>query len=297
MEELISVIMSTYNETIEELRNSISSILNQTYKNLEFIIVNDNPQNSNILTCLDEFSDKRIVVIRNEVNKGIVESLNKAIEISNGKYIARMDADDISSIERISKQYIYLKKNGLDIVGGNLELIDRNGKNLYKQHFPEKQKRIEFFLRWGNCVPHPTWLLKKDVYLSLNGYRNIPSCEDYDFICRAIKQGFRIGNLDEYILQYRLRENSISNSDIGKQFIIRRYLVKNKNKDLSVNDIDKYIKSALFKKEIFQYNEFMRIKQSIMNAKKYYLIMKMLTNKYSYVLFVELVFIKLRNLF
>ena len=93
--ELVSVIMSTYNTDSEMLKESINSILNQTYKNIELIIVNDG-SNKDDLKVIKSFNDNRIRVVNNKVNEGLAISLNKAIDISNGIYIARMDSDDIS---------------------------------------------------------------------------------------------------------------------------------------------------------------------------------------------------------
>ena len=96
MRELISVIMSVYNETNIDLLLSINSILNQTYENLEFIIVDDNPDNKRIKEVLDQQTDPRIKIIYNKANMGLVFSLNEALKHVNGEFVARMDADDIS---------------------------------------------------------------------------------------------------------------------------------------------------------------------------------------------------------
>ncbi len=115
---MISVIMSTYNEENMLIRQAVESILNQTYSEFEFIIVLDNPKNIEIANLIQEYAsrDKRIVILKNEKNLGLVKSLNKALEISKGEYIMRMDADDISEKDRIEKEYKFLKENNLDLV-------------------------------------------------------------------------------------------------------------------------------------------------------------------------------------
>ncbi len=110
MEDLISVIMSTYNESVSELRESIESVLKQTYSNIEFIIVIDNPNNEELSAFIYSFDDPRIRVIKNDRNIGLVNSLNKAICQSKGKYLARMDADDICEANRLKLQKDYLEK-------------------------------------------------------------------------------------------------------------------------------------------------------------------------------------------
>ncbi|HDL4956660.1 TPA: glycosyltransferase, partial [Mannheimia haemolytica] len=98
MNKKISVVMSTYNEPVEWVEKSIRSILNQTYDNIEVIVICDNPDNKGIVDLLNliKEGDNRVVLHFNERNKGLIYSLNKAINLSSGEYIARMDADDIS---------------------------------------------------------------------------------------------------------------------------------------------------------------------------------------------------------
>ena len=100
----VSVIMSTYKEPIEWIQQSVDSILNQTYKNLEFIIIVDNPEYAELVSLLNDYadSDDRISVVVNNNNIGLVKSLNKALSFCTGEYVARMDADDISLPERLS---------------------------------------------------------------------------------------------------------------------------------------------------------------------------------------------------
>lgn len=123
----ISVIMSAYNETLDELSSSIDSIIKQTYQNIEFIIVDDNPKNKNIKTAVHKVKDSRIKLIENKKNVGLVQSLNEAINQATGCFIARMDADDISKKNRLEDELHYVERNKLDVVGSFLEIIDENG--------------------------------------------------------------------------------------------------------------------------------------------------------------------------
>ncbi|HCW53828.1 MAG TPA: hypothetical protein DG753_08850 [Clostridium sp.] len=125
-EELVSVIMSCYNEKIEWIRKSIDSILNQSYKNIEFVIVNDNPEYEELKEVLHEYEkkDSRVKLYFNKQNKGLIYSLNKALEISNGNYVARMDADDISYLYRLNDEVEVLKNDNVDFVMSNADIID-----------------------------------------------------------------------------------------------------------------------------------------------------------------------------
>ena len=107
---LVSVIMAEYNTNEKLLKESIESILNQTYKNFEFIIVDDCGTN-NVKKITEEYNDKRIKVLKNKKNSGLVFSLNKAINMCEGKYIARMDTDDYSYPKRLEKQVTFIEKN------------------------------------------------------------------------------------------------------------------------------------------------------------------------------------------
>lgn len=283
----VSIIMSTYNESYTELHQSIESILNQTHKNIEFIIVSDNPKNKNIDKVVREYTDSRIVLICNSKNIGLVESLNKAIKASTGNYIARMDADDISIPDRIEKQLDYLTKKQLDLVGCWIEAF--NDSNSYKQSFPVNNEYIKLFLRWGNCIPHPTWMVKKEVYYKLNGYRSVPRCEDYDFICRFYKAGYRAGNLNEYLLKYRVRENSISNSNPYEQYLIRRYVAKNRKKGMSMLMLENYLNSNEYSIEKEKYMDFVN------RVQKKNSFIQVVSNKYLYITFMEKIGLKLRN--
>jgi glycosyltransferase involved in cell wall biosynthesis len=240
MGDLVSVIMSTYNEEPEWLEKCIDSILNQTYSHFEFLIVLDNPENEQLKLLLDDYQkkDSRIKIIPNPKNMGLVKSLNTALEHCNGKYVARMDADDISDPERLSKEKSYLEEKNLDFVFSGMIVIDENDQKQYEwdnnAFTPEEIKKV---MGIWNISLHPTWFLKRDVYTALGGYRDIPYSEDYDFSLRALSKGYKIGKLNENLLLYRMRSTGISKSNNFEQFIISRKLIqlykKNKLDDYS----------------------------------------------------------------
>lgn len=265
---VISVIMSTYNETREELEKSIDSILRQSYTNFEFLIVIDNPHNTELHNILDSIEDKRVRVIRNEKNIGLVKSLNKGLKLAKGSYVARMDADDISYPSRLQNELDYLQENKLDMIGCFIELIDENDQQIKSvMRFPVGHKQIKRFMRWGSCISHPTWLVKKEVYTKLNGYRGALHCEDYDFILRTIASGFKVGNLPAVELRYRVRKNGISKSNAVDQYLLRTYLANNMRKinDITEEEITKYLCSRDFQKHK---NRFLNYKENKANLKQ-----------------------------
>lgn len=292
---LVSVIITTYNEPYIYIQQSIDSIINQTYKNLEIILINDNPDRNDLDKILKYYqnSDERIIYLKNTTNKGLVYSLNKALSISSGKLVARMDADDISEKDRLEKQYKFLVKNNCNLVGCNISKIDENGNFISNLKLPYYMEDIKKYIKWGDCVLHPTWLGYKYMYNFLNGYRNIDSCEDYDFILRAILNGFVLGNLPESKVKYRIRNDSISAVNNVRQKIISYYLIKEylNGNIAEINEIKQFINSDTFeteRKKLSSYyenkNNILRCNSVITNIKSILLI---LSNKYFYRNFLE----------
>lgn len=292
----ISVIMSAYNESEAELISSINSILNQTYENIELILIGDNPNNQIIEAVVRSVNDDRLHYYPNEKNMGLVNSLNRALSYVTGQIVARMDADDIAEPDRLAHQYAYMEKQQLDMLGTDLCLINEQGKVIRERmHFPTNESKIRRCMRWGGCMPHPTWMLRRNVYEEMNGYRHIPGCEDYDFLIRVMADGrFRIGNMPEIGLRYRVRSNSISVSGANVQYLVRSYLAKNMKRILSMseNDILKYRNSEQFAKEEKKYCRFLEDKAARNSVIS---VARLFTTKYTYMLVIERMYEKIRE--
>lgn len=214
---LISIIMACYNEKLEWIEQSIESILNQTYRNIEFIVVCDNPKNYELKQMLLKYKekDKRIKVILNEKNLGLIKSLNTALVECNGQYIARMDADDVSHLDRIDKQVSFLERNkNIDLVMSYANTIDESGKKIGKKKLsPVKTDKIKNTLKTRNISVHPTWMFRSNILVDLKGYNEVKYVEDYEFLCRCITQGYSINTIPEILLDYRIRRDSVCNSN------------------------------------------------------------------------------------
>lgn len=238
---MISVIMSTYKEDERLLRESIESILNQTYRDFEYIIILDYPDNVVHKSVIEEYAlkDDRIHFYVNEKNMGLTDSLNRGLSLCHGEYIARMDADDISLPDRLERQMEYLEKNHYDLIGGITEMINENGSLLYSiKSVPTDPKKINKALRYSQCIAHPTWLGRKEVFEKNAGYRHMPLCEDYDFTLRAVLNGFVVSNLNEAVLKYRMTSNSISRSNLFEQYLYMSYIT-NEYKNNRIASVDK----------------------------------------------------------
>ncbi len=254
-EKKVSVVMSVYNETEEELRGAIESILGQTYGNIEFVIVLDNPENEKLKAVILEYqkNDSRVKSIFNDENKGLVYSLNKALEKAEGEYIARMDADDYSVCDRIEKQIRFLEKKELDFVYSGVMYMDESGNSLYPSDIGGLTYTAAVkSMRYKNCSFHPTWLFKKEILDVLKRYHDVPYAEDYDFICRTISKGYKVCGMNEWLLQYRVRASGISNSNKVKQDIMAECIGKEYRKHLScystANVLQEYDKKIRDKK-------------------------------------------------
>ena len=257
---MISIIMSTYKEEETLLRESIESILNQTFKDFEFIIILDYPDNNLHKKIIEEYSkiDNRIRFFVNENNLGLTGSLNRGLSLAKGEYIGRMDADDISLTYRLERQLEYIKKNQYDLIGGITQMIDEEGNSIFSiQKVPTDFNKIKKALRYGQCIAHPTWLGRKEVFDCLNGYRNIPLCEDFDFTLRAVLNGFKISNLNETVLKYRMTKNSISRNNLYDQYLYMKYITNEYSNGniASVENAKEYVKNHLNKKNAEKYLE------------------------------------------
>lgn len=266
MSEKISVIMPVYNESREYVEHSLDSLLRQIYKNIEVVIIIDNPKNQEVIEYITEQSlyDQRIRIIENKKNIGLSKSLNRALKVVTGSYIARMDADDIAKEDRLYRQLSFLKENNLDLVGSNVLDIDENGELIGTgTTYPTTPLKIYRYLRYGDCLPHPTWLGKRKVFETLEGYRDIVACEDYDFVLRGRLKGFRYGVIKEPLLYYRINTKGISQTNSMKQRLTS-YLLQNAYKKGEVcsmeqaNDDIAYKKSKSNLEKIYiSYREYM----------------------------------------
>lgn len=244
---MISIIMSVYKEELSILEQAIDSILKQTYSEFEFIIINDNPLDVNLkdYLCKKAMQDLRIKLITNHENIGLVKSLNRALKECDGDYIARMDADDVASVDRLEKQLNWMIANGTDVLGTFVDYINANGEvitNCNKQIY--KKEQLKKIIRYVNYIYHPTWMVRKSIYDELNGYRDIKACEDYDFLLRANQKNKKIEICDSTLLYYRISEQGISHIYRYEQLAIMQFLQKKSGVicELSIDKINSYQK-------------------------------------------------------
>lgn len=246
----ISVIMPVYNTPENEFREAIESILKQTFEDFELIIIDDCSKDY-IKTIVDSYNDSRIVYLRNEKNLGLIGAPNRALEIARGKYIARMDSDDISLPTRFETQFNYLENHPeTDILGSSFKKIPKN--KVIK--FPLDNDTIRYTMIFShNCICHSTAMIRKsamDKY-NIRYEKGNEVCEDYGLWLKFIED-LKYENLDEILVLYRWYISNISKrktlaQSAGAQKLMFKAQANhfNINADEQIKIIDKYINNQI----------------------------------------------------
>jgi glycosyltransferase involved in cell wall biosynthesis len=208
----ITVLMSVYNGE-KFLSEAIESILNQSFSDFEFIIIDDKSTDSS-LEIIKSFADLdcRIIIIQNKENIGLTKSLNHGLKFAKGDYIARMDADDVSMVDRLSVQFKeFLSNQNVLVVSGNIDYINSAGEELFKTKRYTNPCMIAWGLFFGNCLGgHSQVMFKLKPVIELGGYsEKFKYAQDYELWGRMLNIGM-ISIIPDVILQYRSHKDSIS---------------------------------------------------------------------------------------
>lgn len=227
-DKLISVLMSVYNEEESYIVDAVESCLNQTYKDFELIIVNDNPGNDRILKLLGKISlmDDRIIVIHNQHNKGLALSLNAAAAVAKGDIYARMDADDVNDNMRFQTEYDLISSGKYDLITTNYHFIDENSKDIDENVVIYSGQAVEKLLPYGNTIHHPTVMMTREIFERAGGYRDFPCAQDYDLWLRMYDIGARMCMVQKDLFGYRVRRHSITSSNKMRQIATMQYIRK-----------------------------------------------------------------------
>lgn len=215
----ISVIMSVYNEPIEWLNMAVESILNQTYRDFEFIIVNDNPsrlENKEVLELIAK-RDTRVRIISNEENIGLTKSLNKAIALCKGQYIARMDADDYSYPHRLEIQLRFMQEHPeVDVCGSWCKIF---GITHFYSHkifaTPVSHEEIEIYSIFATPILHPVVMAKRDIDFHYN--ESAQRAQDYELWSQLLTKNKVFHNIEQPLFKYRITAKSRKDDYLRKQ--------------------------------------------------------------------------------
>ena len=141
---------------------------------------------------------------------GLAASLNRALSLCSTPFIARMDADDIAHPDRLYRQLIFLQDNeNIAILGTGIETIDRISRSVGYRELPKRPDLLSKLVSFKAVCFHPTWMVRREVYCKLNGYRDFSRGQDLDFLLRATKAGFLVSNLSDHLLRYRIYEDRL----------------------------------------------------------------------------------------
>lgn len=233
---IVSVVMSVYNTKIEYLSESIESILHQTFKDFEFIIINDN-SNFEVTEYLNNIQDKRVKIFHNDVNMGLTKNLNFGVNLAQGDYIARMDADDISHPNRLKKQVEYLNKNpDVGVVGTRGH---RFGDVKRQFNVPLNHDDIKAGLLTGNTLGHPTVMGRIEVFKKFPYNENFRTSQDYELWSRII-WSTKVVNLSERLFKYRVHKEQVSSQKKEMQDnaanIVRHKMLQRISNEFSIED-------------------------------------------------------------
>ncbi len=221
---VLSVVMSVYNAGIY-LKPSVESILSQTFKNFEFIVIDDGSSDSSVET-IKSFGDPRIRLVR-QANHGLVYSLNKGVSLSRGKYIARQDADDVSLPGRLEKELKLITTNEkIGMVGSFFTYIDLGGNPSKTMVSPTLHDDLRLMLLNVNPFGHGTVLFRKEALESVGSYNDdYHAAEDYN-LWRHLATDWEFAIIPESLYWYRINPESISHSKQSHQHSSRDKVVE-----------------------------------------------------------------------
>lgn len=290
MKEKISVLIPTYNVG-KFVEKAVRSIMLQTYTNLEIIVVDDASIDDTFL-ILQKLAneDSRIKLFRNKQNMKIAATLNFALEQATGKYIARMDGDDIADNIRIESLYNYLQEHPkVKLVSSYLFCMDENDNILQEEIPPKDYEKIKRVALFGTPISHH-WLTYKYIYDIYGNYR-MSGAEDYDFILRLISNDIELANIPKKLYFMRIRKgNSASSMGLAQlktaNYIRKLYKERVKNNtnidSYSEENYCKILKTNYFERKTFNISSFF-FRKFVLRKKRegvFYLLLAILFSPY-----------------
>lgn len=225
----VSVLMCVYNTDIDYLKESIESILSQTYKEFEFIIVDDGSNVADVKKILKEYEkkDNRIKLFANQTNIGLTKSLNVGLKHCSGKYIVRMDSDDVSEPNRLSRQFEYMEQNPeIDVLG--TQVRNFGIEKIYLPPFKNYMDNPDVFkvkMLFNNLGPRHPSVIIRNAFLQKNNiqYREeIKKAQDYALWMDCIIKNGKIACMEDVLLNYRIHKNQITIGESEEQIKCRQ---------------------------------------------------------------------------
>lgn len=217
------------------IEESLDSMTQQSFKDVEIILINDSSSDSSESICREYASRDKRIRLENSNGNGIVDALNYGIQLSRGKYIARMDADDLSHPDRIRLQFEFMENNpDICVLGTGMETFiwdvkEKKKTSTINVQFPTDHEKIESYMKnigtfW--VLSHPTIFMRKSSLLSVGGYRKFYSrAEDLDLWVRFILEGHKLANLPHCLLEYRITDNNVTSVNRVERYLSTAVLI------------------------------------------------------------------------
>lgn len=264
----VSVLMCVFNTNLTHLKESIDSITNQTFINWQFIIVDDGNKSVELKAYLKNkaHSDSRIKLIVNKTNLGLTKSLNIGLKYCTGKYVARMDSDDISLPDRLFKQFCYMESHpDIDILGCNVKQFGDNDIHVakFRNYVSGDLERFNIKMLFNNVGPiHPTVMIKKSF---LDNYQieyreDIKKAQDYALWLDCLKVGGHFACLTECLLYYRIHDGQIScatseDQNRYKRLIIQENIMLKFGVDKHTAEVLSTLYSPIYEYSVYDYQK------------------------------------------
>jgi glycosyltransferase involved in cell wall biosynthesis len=205
----VSVTLVVYNEKPEYLASAVESVMTQSHKNFEFIIVDDSDDKQLTDYLRDAAGrDNRIVYIHNEKRGSRTKARNQALRLARGEYVAIVDSDDIQHKDRLAAQVEYLESNkDIGIVGTPLKKINKKGDTIGIRSYPSSPKSVSKLMMFKNALAQPGVMIRKQAIDNTGFYdESFEKAEDYELWMRAITRGIKIANLEYPAVGYRVSD-------------------------------------------------------------------------------------------
>lgn len=206
---IVSVLMPVYNSE-PYISMAIESVLKQTFRDFEFIIIDDG-SSDNSLEIIRSFKDERIRIIQNDNNLGLIKTLNNGIQLTRGKYIARMDSDDIAMPDRLEKQVAFLEKNNdIGVVGAKAMVINQHSKPTgLIMNVATKDEEIRTQIIFRCPFIHPSVMGRSFVFKEFMYDERFPIAEDFHLWIQVMEK-YKVANLNEVLIKYRVYGGGVS---------------------------------------------------------------------------------------
>jgi glycosyltransferase involved in cell wall biosynthesis len=227
MKNIAISVLLPFRDAEQYLRDAVRSVLEQTFGDFELILIDDGSADRSA-EIAGGFEDPRIRLCRTS-GEGVSGALNAGLALAEGRYIARMDADDVSLPDRFEQQFSYLENfPSVDLIGGQAKIIDAagdlTGRTIIK---PVGVERVRSYARYASPVIHPLFFGRRELFHRLGGYKKISPAQDYEFLARALRSGAVIDNLNRHLLHYRRSFTGAAGRNVQRTIRITNWIRQN----------------------------------------------------------------------